>query len=231
MKRTVPLFITSVAGIIMILSYFIPPAQEWGEDVAVWFDVLAAIAFILGGGNLLKSQLKKMSDRTPGWGYAAITALAFLITLGIGLGKFGVTPNEQYPDFAWSGGFDAQGSAFWWLYAYVFSPLQSTMFAMLAFYVASAAFRAFRAKNIDATLLLVAAFIILLGRTYAGVWLTSFIPNENSPFRIENIADMIRSLFTTTGTRAIMIGIALGIASTSLKIILGIDRSYLGVKA
>ena len=63
MKRTAPLIITTVAGIIMILAYFIPPAQDWGEEVAVWVDILAAIAFVLGGGNLLKIQLKKMSDR------------------------------------------------------------------------------------------------------------------------------------------------------------------------
>jgi hypothetical protein len=233
MKRTVPLFITTIAGIIMILSYFIPPAQEWGEDVAVWFDILAAIAFILGGGNLLKINLKKVSDRVPGWGYAAVVVVSFLVTLIAGLGKIDVPPMTQFPTYSWSGEFNSEGSVFWYTYEFAMKPLQATMFAMLAFYVASAAFRAFRAKNLEATLLLGTAFIILLGRTYAGVWLTQWIPDDGSwwsNLRLENLADNIRDLFTTTGTRAIMIGVALGIASTSLKIILGIDRSYLGSK-
>jgi hypothetical protein len=35
-------------------------------------------------------------------------------------------------------------------------------------------------------------------------------------------------VFTTAGNRAIMIGIALGIVATSLRVLLGLDRSYLG---
>ena len=131
----------------------------------------------------------------------------------------------KYP---WSGGFNDQGTAFWWLYEYLFKPLTATMFSLLAFYVASAAFRAFRAKNVEATLLLGTAFIILLGRTYVGVWLTDWVPESLSGLRIENMAVYIMQVFNTAGNRAIMIGIALGIASTSLKVLLGIDRSYLG---
>lgn len=130
--------------------------------------------------------------------------------------------------YNWSGNYRAQGSPFWWLYEYAFKPLTATMFAMLAFYVASAAFRAFRAKNVEAVLLLGTAFIILLGRTFAGVWLTSWVPETFSGLRIEELSVYIMQVFNTAGNRAIMIGIALGIASTSLKILLGIDRSYLG---
>ncbi|MDA0975535.1 MAG: hypothetical protein O2927_06170, partial [Planctomycetota bacterium] len=109
-------------------------------------------------------------------------------------------------------------------------PLTSTMFAMLAFYVASAAFRAFRAKNVEAVLLLGTAFIILLGRTFAGVVLTGWIPADGAfaGLRLENLSVYVMQVFNTAGNRAIIIGIALGIASTSLKILLGIDRSYLG---
>lgn len=130
--------------------------------------------------------------------------------------------------FPWSGDYAAQGSPFWWIYEYVFQPLLTTTFAVLAFYVASAAFRAFRAKNLEATLLLGTAFIILLGRTFAGAYLSQAIPDSLSALRIDQMTVYIMSIFNTAGNRAIMIGIALGIASTSLKVLLGIDRSYLG---
>ena len=228
MKRTVPLIITAATGFVLIVAYFIPATQGWGEVAAIWFDILAAIAFILGGGNLLKIHFKKISHRVPGWGYSAITVAAFLITLAVGLGKIGVHPNAQYPEVAASGEYREIGSPFWWLYEYAFKPLTATMFAMLAFYIASAAFRAFRAKNAEAILLLGTAFIILLGRTFAGVYLTSWLPDGLSGLRIENLTIYIMSVFNTAGNRAIMIGIALGVAATSLKVLLGVDRSYLG---
>jgi hypothetical protein len=141
-----------------------------------------------------------------------------------------VNPSEQFPEYGMSGSYREVGGPFWWLYEYAFKPLTATMFAMLAFYVASAAFRAFRAKNLEAMLLLGTAFIILLGRTYAGVWLTSFLAPDGplSGLRLENVTVTIMKVFNTAGNRAIMIGIALGIASTSLKVLLGVDRSYLG---
>ena len=136
--------------------------------------------------------------------------------------------NAHVVKYAWSGEYRGQGVPFWWLYEYLFKPLQATTFAMLAFYVASAAFRAFRAKNIEAILLLGTAFVILLGRTYAGVILTAWLPEWLSGLKLENVTVYIMQVFNTAGNRAIMIGIALGIASTSLKVLLGVDRSYLG---
>ena len=74
MKRTVPLLITAFGGFVLIVAYFIPMTQGWGEAAAIWFDILAAIAFILGGGNLLKIHLKKVSDRGAGWAYSVRNA-------------------------------------------------------------------------------------------------------------------------------------------------------------
>ncbi|MHC4963613.1 MAG: hypothetical protein ACYTGE_01750, partial [Planctomycetota bacterium] len=99
MKRLVPLWITAVAGFVLIVAYFIPVTQGWGEVTAIWFDILAAIAFVLGGGNLLKVHLKKASDRVKGWGYSVVTVVAFLTMLTIGLGKIGTRPAPKQEFF------------------------------------------------------------------------------------------------------------------------------------
>jgi len=228
MKRSIPFAIAAAVGFVLIASYFVPYTQSWGEDSMVWFDILASIAFILGAANLLKMNLEKISNQRAGWGYAVVTLIAFLITLVVGLGKIGVLPSESFPSYTWSGNHVSEGSALWWIYQYVIFPLSSTMFALLAFFIASAAFRAFRAKNSQAIILLTTAFIVLLGRTYAGIVLTSWMPEELSALRLENVTDTIMQVFNLAGNRAITIGIALGVVSTSLKVLLGVDRSYLG---
>ncbi|HPI32931.1 MAG TPA: hypothetical protein PLR32_06415, partial [candidate division Zixibacteria bacterium] len=103
-----------------------------------------------------------------------------------------------------------------------------TMYSLLAFFVASASYRAFRAKNREATILLVAATIILIGRTPFGMYLTSWMPESLSVLEIPNLAMWIMNAPNLAGQRAIMIGIGLGVVAMSLRIILGIERSYLG---
>ncbi|MEZ5941857.1 MAG: hypothetical protein R3C18_10715 [Planctomycetaceae bacterium] len=141
-----------------------------------------------------------------------------------------LTIKAHVTKYPMSAGYEENGSPFWWLYFYVFQPLLTTTFAVLAFYVASAAFRAFRAKNIEATLLLGTAFIILLRPTFLGAiynWGITAVGLQNY-LGLDSLTLFIMGTMTTAGNRAIMIGIALGIASTSLKVLLGIDRSYLG---
>ena len=239
MKRTVPLLIAMFAGIILLASTFIPLTEAWGETVTIWFDILAVGAFVLGGGNLLKIHLEKISNKRSGWAYSVVTLLAFVITLWVGLALWGVNPPKLYPTHSWAGNYIEDGSGLFWIYDNVVYPLTATMFAMLAFYVASAAFRAFRAKNIEATLLLLTAFIVLLGRTYAGVFLTEWVPGfmamitgltpeHFNTMQLDELTGWIMNAPNKAGNRAIMIGIALGVVSYSLKILLGVDRSYLG---
>jgi hypothetical protein len=220
-RVTLPVLIASVVGLLLVVAFFFRGMDSVNGDLSEYFNIVAAVAFVLGGGNLLRVHLDKLHRRRPGWPYSLVTVGGFLFTLLAGLLKLG---NPQ----GWTGPVEAPGSWFSFAYEAMFNPLQATMFSILAFFVASASYRAFRARNAEATLLLVAALIILLGRTFVGTVLTGWLPPSLQWLAIPNLSNWIMSTINLAGARAIIIGIGLGVISTSLKIILGIERSYLG---
>ncbi|MGY8753837.1 MAG: hypothetical protein ACKVIO_08070, partial [Phycisphaerales bacterium] len=110
MKRTVPLIIAIVAGFVLLIANFIPFAEGWGLTAQEWFNILAVGAMILGGGNLIKLHLMKISGQRKGWGYSIVTIGCFVGTLIFGLFKIGVHPNEIYPSVVWSGYYLESGS-------------------------------------------------------------------------------------------------------------------------
>ena len=219
MKRQIPMIILSAAGAIFVLSYFSPGMEAWNEDASVFFDIIAVFAFFLGGGNLIRVHIEKLIKRKADWGFSIVTLGGFLLMLVAGLGKIGAESITS--DITREGLFSI-------MYYNVHMPLASTMYALLAFFVASASYRAFRAKNREATVLLIAAFIILLGSTPFGQMLTGWMPERMSILEIPNLAVWIMSSPNLAGQRAIMIGIGLGVVSMSLRLILGIERTYLG---
>ena len=54
MKRTIPMLLAMAAGIVMILAYFFLPLTPLQDKTTVWFNILAAVAFILGGATCSK---------------------------------------------------------------------------------------------------------------------------------------------------------------------------------
>jgi len=215
MRREVPLIITAVTGFIFIIQFFVPhpPFNRTQDIFNDWVNIIIGFAIVLGVLNLMRVNLNKMSQKSKGWPFALVTILGLVVYTIVGL--------------AFSGGrsFQNPGTSFYWVYINVFYPLNSTMFALLAFFVASASYRAFRARNKEATLLLIAATILMLGRVPLGEYLSSWMPEG---YRLSSLSDWIMDFPQTAGQRAIMMGIALGIISTSLRIILGIERTYLG---
>jgi hypothetical protein len=113
----------------------------------------------------------------------------------------------------------SEPSAKLWVYFKIFAPLQATMFSLLAFYVASATFRAFRARSLESTLLLAAGAIVMLGQVKIGNDLTGGAAGAMQAFLMNNVVK--------AAERAIVIGASFGVLATGLRIVLGIERSYL----
>lgn len=203
MKRQIPLVITFLAGLAMILGYFIPhePFGSLEQTLNTWYMVVAAFAMILGVGNLIRLHTAKIRKRSAGFAYSLVllAGLAVMTLFGI-LG--GIKP----------------GTVFYWMWWNMHVPMSSTMFSLLAFFVASASYRAFRARNTEAALLLIAGILVMIGRVPIGDMLWP---------RFSDIANWIMNVPNVAGQRAILIGIALGVVSASLRLLLGIERTYL----
>lgn len=212
MKREIPLFVTATIGLFMILSFFVPhqlvsvPA-DFLQQCAI---IIVAFGIVLGGANLLRVNLEAVSRRQPGWPYKLVLIAGLVVTVALGL--------IEGRDF------QAAGTRSTWIYDQVYSSMSSAMFALLAFFIASAAFRAFRIRTVEAGLLAAAAFIVMMGRVPLGGVLTAGLPRE---LRVETVAQWILDVPQNAANRAILIGAALGVMATGLRVILGIERSYL----
>src|SRR5262245_47083083 len=136
-RRLAPLFITILVGWVLVFAYFVPhtPFREMRENFSLYFDILAAIAFILGGGNLIRVHGDRIYRKQPGWGYSAVCVTGFAVTLAAGLLKLtaigGVVPRIDL-----TGDYNGDATYFHTLYDSIFKPLTATMFALLGFYVA-----------------------------------------------------------------------------------------------
>jgi hypothetical protein len=97
--------------------------------------------------------------------------------------------------------------------------MQATVFSLLAFYIASAAYRGFRARSSELAILVIAAIIVLLGRVPVGEWMAPILPS---------VSDWVINVPALAAKRAILIGVGLGMIATSLKVIVGLERTYLG---
>ena len=131
-----------------------------------------------------------------------------------------VLPSTWSPLFGTGSG----TSVYDWLFTNMQRPMMETMFSILAFYIASAAYRAFRARTAEATLLLITAVLIMLWRVPMGEAFLNLLPG-NIP---EILNTYVMNGANMAVQRGIIIGASLGAASMSLRIILGIERTYMG---
>lgn len=211
MRRGVPLAITFLVGVFMLVAFFVPHyrVSAWAEELNQWGTIVIAASILLGVGNLVRVHFHKLRRRGEGWFYSLVTLAAMTVMIAFG-GPWGTIE---------------EGSTFNWLFLNVQVPLQSTMFSLLAFFIASAAYRAFRLRSAEASLLLVAAIIVMLGRVPVGQWLTRGLPE---PLTLPWLTETIMAYPNMAAFRGILMGAALGVMAMGLRVILGIERSYLG---
>lgn len=212
MRKEVPLAITFIFGIFMVLDYFVPHrfVSTIGEMFQEWTIIITAFAFVLGVANIVRINLGKISRRSSDWAYSIplLVGLFGMVIIGIfgGVGD-GTLANS--------------------LFLYVFTPMQATMFSLLAFFIASAAFRAFRIRSFDAALLAITALLVMIGRVPIGDSLSHAL-HLSGDWTFASMQEWVMNVPNLAAKRAILIGAALGAIATGVKIIVGVERNYLG---
>lgn len=194
----------------MMVQFFTPNPffLKLYNTVLDWKQVVLGCTFILGTWSLIRYHVKKIQRRQENWQYSYVTLVGLTIT--VGAAAVWKTATGPYP----------------WLFNNIQVPMQSTMFSLLAFYVASASYRAFRARTVQATLLLVAGALVMLGRVPIGSYLAGDVLGVH--ISLVEISDWVLNVPNAAAKRGIMMGVGLGMTATAMKIILGIEKTYLG---
>ena len=207
MKRTAPLLITMVSGLFVLVGFFVPQAgvRAVYDDIQQYVIVIVALTYVLGVANLVQTNARQVQRRSPDWAYKVV----LLAGLG-GTMLVGFSEGLHYLD---------DGSWFSWIYETFYSSMSATMFALLAFFIASAAFRAFRVRTPEALLLAIAAFVLMIGRVPIGAAIHPWIPLG---------ADWLMEIPQNAAKRGILMGAALGVMATGLRVIFGIEKTYGG---
>jgi len=202
MRRQIPIFICFGFGAFMLVQFFIPALTGAYEVAVDWTQTIFIFTLLVGVAGMIKYHAEKISRKVKGFGYNIVTLAGVAIMAISGL--------------AWGRG---EGTAFTWMFDYMQAPMQATVFSLLAFFVASAAYRGFKIRNFEASLLLFAAVLVMIGRVPLGDYISPYFPK---------IADWILNVPSMTARRGIFMGIGLGTIATSLRVILGVERTYLG---
>jgi len=201
------------AGLITLLSMLVQNSTlSLLRAVFVeWTVIVAAFSMLLGVANVLRVHAQRIQQRT-GIVYSLVLVISFLTVFIPGILSPNLVP-EMLQD--WTG---PMGHIVDFAYRYVQRPLQSTLFSLMAFFVVTAALRAFRIRSAASFVMFVAALFVLLGSARLSLF--------NSWDVFVETRDWILGVPVLAGARGILLGLALGTVVTGLRLLLGVERPY-----
>jgi hypothetical protein len=201
MRAPISTAVAIAFGLIVLLGYFlrVDLLISLRSILLEWALVLAAVALLIGLANLFYVHWRKMM---AGGFYSAVLLFSLVLTLGV-VGWYGPThPNSL------------------WIFNYIQLPVESSLAAILAVVLIYAAVRLlYKRKDLLSVVFIGTVLVVLLATTP----LFGFeVPGLNE------LRTWIAQVPAVGGARGILLGVALGILATGLRILTGSDRPYGG---
>jgi len=194
-----------VVGATALLGYFIqiPFLQELRSTILNWALILTAVMLLVGILNLLLVHLKKIRTEEKNAIYSLFLVIALAVTFIIAL-VFGT---------------DSPWSVF--IYDHILLPVETSLVALLAVVLVYAVARMFW-RGITLFNLIFAATVLFMLAVPA---LLSWMPELSFLSIVHNL---ITQILAFAGSRAILMGVSLGVIATGLRVLIGADRPYEG---
>ncbi|MFH2109790.1 MAG: hypothetical protein ABIJ47_00865 [Candidatus Bathyarchaeota archaeon] len=202
-KSTAFKYIPILVFAIIIADYFFAIAGigSIAEVLRQFAVVISNIALGLGVISLLRIHGKTVLKRAEGrWLYSIVTIVTFVTVFILGL-------------------INTNGAQYQWAFRNVYTTLEQTMYASTGFFIVSSAYRAFRARNIDAALLLIAGCIVVFTNAPIGEVIWSGFPV---------IGDWLLGPGQLPGYRVLMLIAGLGTIVYAYRVITGNERGFFG---
>ncbi len=197
-------------GLITLLGYFVdaPLLRIMRLQLVAWASLLAAVAVLLGALNLMQAHLKKMTTGAPGWFYSLFLILSLLGTLGLGVAA---------PFMGWGSGPTNTANA--WVFRYIQSAAGAAIAGLLFFFLVFAGYRLLRRRaSLTLVVFVVAAVISLVG--------LAPLPAGVPDLGLRDLRLWLAQVPAVAGGRGLLLGVALGVVATGLRILLAVDRPY-----
>ena len=253
-KRYLIVALTFLAGLFYFIEFFIPPNPVTEETVLFGQNltkiaatvgnatqVVAAFTFLLGVFNLVRIHGNNVRRLRNDWPYSLAFFGAFGTMVVFAFWKDWQKWFKGPPAPSWVNDTNPAHAAlphdvYTVLFEGLYRNLEATMFSILAFYIVSAAYRAFRIRSGEAAVLMVVALILMMGQVPLGMAVTNWIPRgpsflgvDWSILRMESFSQYILIAINSPVQRAIGFGLGLGALAMALRIWLSLERgTYFG---
>ena len=199
--RYIAVAIAIVAGLIVLVGYFVPALAGVQDVLLNWAIILAGVAALVGVFNLISVHGDKVRRREKGSIYSAILLISLFASFIFGLALGPDNPNMRL------------------LVSEVIVPVEATLMALLSVTLLYASVRLLRRRTdlMSIVFLLTAVLMLIASAT---------LP-FSSPLN-DLIRPWIQQVLALGGARGILIGVALGTLTTGLRVLFGTDRPYGG---
>ena len=205
-RRYLPLGLLTTIIVIVTIQYYlsIQVLKDLSSTILNWAVIMATIAVGLGIINILTRYMRNISRRRENWIFNLWTIIVIIMITATGL---------IYPF--------GSNSTFNWLLTNLYLPGDSSIYAMVFFDICFAFWRAFKVRNTDAAILLIAAFFVML---YNAPLTQALFPQ---------IAPFGKWLFdnpATAANRGIGLVIAIGTLAYSFRILMQRETGAVGIR-